>query len=95
MSGHGKTGPIGISDHALVRWLERAGVLDVEQMRAALATALDRAWQAGAALQAREFLILSDGLVFVVREGVAITVMPDDGRHVRAKAIQRRHAESD
>lgn len=81
---HGKAGrkaPLRITDNALFRWLERGGVIDVPALRAALATTLDRAYQAGASLDQGEFLILSGGLVYIVRDGALITVVDDDGRH--------------
>lgn len=68
-----------ISDHALVRWLGRSGALDVEAVRAALAGSLERAVTAAAALGVAEFNVLAGGLVYVVRDGVVITVLPDAG----------------
>jgi hypothetical protein len=50
-----------VSDHALSRWLQYAQIVDVEQIRAMLTSALDRAFQAGAAMGGREFIIWPKG----------------------------------
>jgi len=73
----GRKPPLHIPDHAMFRWLERAGVVDVAQLRAGLSAALDRAYQAGASLAAQDFLILSGGLVDIVRDRVLVTVIDD------------------
>ena len=83
---------LGITDHALVRWLSRSGAMDMESLRSALSAALDRAASAAETLNAGEFVILADGLVFVVRDGAVITVMEDKGPAARARANQRRNA---
>lgn len=80
---------LGITDHALVRWLERSGAMDTEAMRDMLAASLDRAAEAAAALESSKFLILADGLVFVVQQGKVITVLEDDHRHSRILASDR------
>lgn len=77
---------IGISDHALVRWLDRSGAMDMEQMRQWLAASLQRAAKAAACLGANHYLIVADGLVFVIKDGTVVTVLDDDGRH--AKKLQ-------
>ena len=73
----------------MFRWLGRAGVVDVAQLRAGLSAALDRAYQAGASLAAQDFLILSGGLVYIVRDGVLVTVIDDDGRGNQASSLAR------
>lgn len=75
---------IGVTDHALVRWLERTGAMDVETMRAMLAASLERAARAAAVLDQSKYLILADGMVFVVQDATVITVLPEDGRHHHA-----------
>ena len=89
--------PVEVSNHALFRWLERTGVVDVEALRAALSSALDRAVAASAAMGAEEFLILSNGLVYVVRQGVVVTVTHQDGRykHVRPQQGRDHHSADD
>jgi hypothetical protein len=74
-----------VTDHALVRWLERTGAADVDALKAILAGSLARASAAAEQVNAGHYLILADGLVYVVKEGLLITVLEDDGRsHVRA-----------
>ncbi len=63
-----------VSDHALVRWLDRAGGMDVEAVRLALAAGLDRAAEAARALDQAEFKIKAAGLTFVVVDGVVVTI---------------------
>ncbi|MEA3264170.1 MAG: hypothetical protein U9R07_11885 [Pseudomonadota bacterium] len=81
---------LGISDHALIRWIERTGMADLEPVRDALRASLARATGAARELGAGEFLILADGLVYVVRGNVLITVIEDDGRHSRIRALQHK-----
>lgn len=80
---------LAITDHALVRWLDRTGALDMEQLRELLAASLERAAEAAERIGGGEYLILADGLVFIVRAGVVITVVPDDGRHASYLAGHR------
>jgi hypothetical protein len=72
---------LGITDHALVRWLTRTGAMDIEALRTLLAASLERACAAAEAIDQDEYLILVDGLVYVVREGAVITVLNEDQRH--------------
>lgn len=83
-------GKLGVTDHALCRWLERTGAMDVEAMRAMLAESLERAATAAARLDAAKYLILADGMVFVIQDGVVITTLADEGRH--AHVLGRDHA---
>lgn len=78
---------LAITDHALVRWIERTGFIDLEPVRTAIAASLDRAVAAAGELGLGEFLILCDGLVYVVRDGAVITVIPEDGRHRHARLL--------
>ncbi len=71
----------GVTDHALVRWLERSGALDVEAIRGMLARSLGTAGRAAEALGVGRYLILADGLVYVIENGTLVTVLEDDGRH--------------
>jgi len=68
---------VAVSDHALVRFLERAGGLDVEGLRAALGASLSRAGRAAKAIGAGEFAVKADGLVYVIERGVVVTVLSD------------------
>lgn len=79
---------LAISDHALVRWLERSGALDVAALRTMLSASLDKAAQAGFALGSSNFLILADGLVYHVRDGVLVSCLIDEGQHVRTGRLR-------
>ncbi|MGD0564520.1 MAG: hypothetical protein ABSA66_15695 [Roseiarcus sp.] len=71
---------LSVSDHALVRFLERAGGLDVEALRASLTLSLGRAADAAETLGLAQFTIKADGLAYLVSSGVVVTVMPDDAK---------------
>lgn len=73
-----------------MRWLERTGVVNFDEIRAELARSLDRAAAAAESIGADEFLILADGMVYVVRDRTLVTVLPEDNRHTRARSISRR-----
>lgn len=66
-----------VSDHALLRFMERAGGMPVETVRHALAASLERAFTAAEAMGGGEFSIAADGFVFVVRGGQVVTVLDD------------------
>lgn len=80
---------LGVTDHAVHRWLERSGTIDVEAVRQLLASALDRAYEAAAVLGVSEFQIVQGGLVYVVREGVLVTVLEDRGLGARSRSVAR------
>lgn len=83
-----KPSPIRMTDHALLRWLERAGLIDVEMLRMNIETALDRAFVAGISTGADNFLIVAHDLVYVVRQDRVTTVINDDGQaHHRARLL--------
>ena len=79
-----------VSDHALVRFLQRAG-LDVEAVRANLAASLASAHGAAHAVGGGDHLILADDLMYVVRTGIVVTVLPAGNVHQQAQAQYRRH----
>ncbi len=66
-----------ISDHALVRFIDRAAGGEIEAVRGAIADALDRAAESAAAIGATEYTIVADGLRYQVRGGVVTTVAPE------------------
>jgi len=82
---------VGVTDHALVRWLQRSGAMDMEALRAMLAASLARATEAAEGLGGGHYLVLADGLVFVIDDGRCITVHDDDGRHAAAFANAEQH----
>ena len=70
---------IHVTDHALVRFLERSGALDVEQLRGLISASLDRGCKAAERAGIANYVILVDGLRYVVEDGKLITVMVDSG----------------
>jgi len=86
--------PIAVSDHALVRWLERTGAVNVQQLKLILAGSLQRASAAAEKVSAGRYVILADGLVYVVRGGVLVTVIEDDGRNSRIRALAHQPADT-
>ncbi len=84
------TSALTVSDHALVRWMERTGLVDIEPLRSALTASLRRAAVAAQLIGGGEFLILADGLVYVVRDGVVATVLQEDSRHTHVRALRAR-----
>ncbi len=71
---------IQISDHALVRFLERAGGFRPEPLRAAIAASLGRAHHAARRMGATRFKIVADGLAYVVVDDVVVTITDEGGR---------------
>ncbi|MTW19112.1 hypothetical protein GJ689_23210 [Rhodoplanes serenus] len=67
---------IRVSDHAVLRFLEREGGLDVEAVRRALAASVARAVVAAEAIDGRDYRIVTDTSTFVVVSGVVVTVLP-------------------
>lgn len=71
---------VRVSDHALVRFLDRAGGLDVEGLRTTIEFGLERADIAARRLRIRSYDVKADGLVYRVRAGTLVTVLSDDRR---------------
>lgn len=69
---------IRVTDHALVRFMARAGGFDVDGLRAAIAASLERAHVAAQAVRARRYVIVVDGLRYVVEDGHLVTVLEED-----------------
>jgi hypothetical protein len=66
---------IGVSDHALLRFLERAADLDIAGLRASLNASLARAHEAARTVSQADYLIKVDGLIYVVRGDTVTTVL--------------------
>ncbi|NJL09053.1 MAG: hypothetical protein HC900_13045 [Methylacidiphilales bacterium] len=60
----------------MLRFLQRAGGLDVEGVRGHLAASLARAQAAADQVGARSYTIMADGLIYVVEDGVVVTCYP-------------------
>lgn len=71
---------VQVSDHALVRFLERVGGLDFSAVRAQIAASLERAQTAAAQIGECDFVVLVDRHRFVVRGGVLVTITVDTPR---------------
>lgn len=56
-----------MSDHALVRWLERQGIVNVELERDVIRALLADVPTFG------EFTLVRDGMKFVVKDGMVVT----------------------
>jgi hypothetical protein len=82
---------ISVSDHAVVRWLERNNLVDVAQLRAQLAASLEKSCAAATQLHAHEYYVRRDGFRFVVNGGVLVTMYPEKSKTSRLK--KRRHEE--
>lgn len=76
-----------ISDHALVRFLERCGGMDVEGVRADMSRSLARAHNAARQMGQSDYLITIDGSTYVVRGEMVTTVMPARKQHELFKAL--------
>lgn len=66
---------IRVTDHALVRFLERSGALDVEQLRGMISSSLERGRKAAERAGIADYTITVDGLRYVVVNGNLITVL--------------------
>jgi hypothetical protein len=78
--------PLRVCDHALLRFIERVGGLDVEGLRRHLAESLERAVGVADKLGERELTIAADGNHYVVVKGVLVTVLDRTMRPKRIKA---------
>lgn len=67
---------VRVTDHALVRFLERAGGIDFEPLRDAIGNSLERSLEAARRLGATKVDIVIDGHVFIVRDGHLLTMRP-------------------
>ena len=68
-----------VSDHALCRYVERVMGVNIERLRVDIGRAVDDAAKAGASS------VKINGMVFRIRDGVVVTVVPSgyDPRHLR------------
>ncbi|WPZ06597.1 hypothetical protein [Pelagerythrobacter marinus] len=78
-----------ITDHALVRFLDRGGGCDVEELRAQIAASLTRAHSAARAVSTSDYLVTVDGLTFVVRGERVTTVLTDATIGQKAHSLAR------
>lgn len=78
-----------VSDHALVRFLQRSG-MDVEVIRSALEDSLAVAHGAAQAIGGGDHLIVADDMLFVVRDNVVTTAIPSGDIRDRARILCQR-----
>ncbi|MBK5957412.1 hypothetical protein CCR97_04205 [Rhodoplanes elegans] len=69
-----------VSDHAVLRFLEREGGLDVEAVRRAMAASIARAVAAADRLDGTDYRIVTERVTFVVTGGTVVTVVPSTRR---------------
>ena len=71
---------IRVTDHALIRFLERSGAMQFDTLRAAIAASLERAAAAAELLGSTDCVIVADGLKYVIEDGILVTVLDQDMR---------------
>lgn len=72
-----------VTDHAVIRYLERVEGIDIETIRRRIGRVADVGLTAGAAG------VISDGFIYRIEAGVVVTVMPHN-REDRCKGRRRR-----
>lgn len=78
-----------VTDHAMLRFLERGGGFDIEELRARMEASLARAHAAARSLSVSDYLVRIDGLTFLVRGEAVVTVFPEGTPGMRAATIAR------
>lgn len=71
---HPRQTSLRVSNHALLRFLERAGGFDVEALRESIEGSLKRAVSAAAEIGTGDLIVNADGLQYVICNGVVVTV---------------------
>ena len=79
-----------VTDHALMRFLERAGDATLEPLRAQMEAGLARAAEAAALIGVDQYLIVTDELTYVVRDGAVVTIVGPTTPHGRARMLRAR-----
>lgn len=74
---------IRVTDHALVRFLERSGAADIDELRNLIARSLERGRRQAERAGIGDFSIVADGLRYVVRGNELVTVLEDSMRRRR------------
>lgn len=60
---------IKISDHAVIRWLERSGLVDIEAVRRDITNSLQPAFSAAAKVGASNFVIRRERWRYIFKDG--------------------------
>ncbi len=71
---------VRVSNHALLRFLERAGGLDVDGLRTAIEASLNRSLTAAETLGTGNVIVNADGLQYVIRNGIVVTILDNVAR---------------
>lgn len=88
--------PFSITDHALLRWLERRHGIDVEWMRDAMRAEIEGAQNSNALSYVgsnEELHLVVDGLTYIFEDGRCITVLPVGGRPMKLRRARGRRDE--
>lgn len=81
----------GVSDKALLRFLELAADLDIAGLRNSLNASIARAHTDARTVSKSDYLIKADGLIYVVR-GDAVTTVTEDKEPIgRAAVLAKQH----
>jgi hypothetical protein len=72
--------PVKITDHAVLRYLERTGQIDVDAVRAEIEAKVARGIAAGVSLGPGMFKVVMPGAVFVVVDGRVVTTLSPEMR---------------
>lgn len=73
--------PIGVTDHAVVRWIERAYGIDVPAIRRQIVGKVTRSVDLAERLDERgNVTVVLEGVRYVVRDHRVITILPALGR---------------
>ncbi len=80
-----KTGGVDVSDHAVLRWLERADGTDVEALRRAIGNTCRAAVLAGATK------FCCHGVTYVIRDGTVVSVIPGEKPDIAARGAVEAH----
>ncbi|RIA44066.1 hypothetical protein DFR49_2302 [Hephaestia caeni] len=81
-----------LSDHALIRLLERGAQIDLERLRLTVEASLARAAAAARSIGGGDYLITIDGLSYLVRDDTVVTVLDKDSERLRAIMLTGRGA---
>lgn len=81
-----------VSDNALLRWMERTGAIDANAMKSLLAKSLSRAWHAARTMSQSDFIVLVDGMAYVIRDDTVVTVLDENNRFRRSRSADAQQA---
>lgn len=74
---------IRVTDHALVRFLERSGAADVDAMRELIARSLERGRRQAERAGIADYAIVADGLRYIIHDNELVTVLDGSMRRRR------------